>query len=99
MHQKELDGIEVETISRARMQRLMQERALAEQNGLAQLARLRQQLISVGARLNDLRHQLYFPDVKGYRQVSRLSLPVCKAKQLVACYAWTGLCLLGLEGV
>ena len=77
MHQKEVDGIEVETISRARMQRLMQERALAEQNGLAQLARLRQQLISTEARLNDLRHQLYFPDVKGYRQVSRRVESLC----------------------
>ena len=68
MHQKEIDAIEVEKISRARMQRLKQERAIAEQTGLAQLGRLRQQLISAEARLNDLKHQLYFPDVKGYRQ-------------------------------
>ncbi|DBA85094.1 TPA: hypothetical protein ACH3X2_005818 [Trebouxia sp. C0005] len=66
MHQEEIDLMEVEVISRARMQRLMKERAVAEQSGIAQLARLQEQLNTNGTRTNEYKRELYFPAVKGY---------------------------------
>lgn len=49
------------------MQRLMKERAFAEQSGIAQLARLKEQLNTNDTRTNEYKRDLYFPDVKGYR--------------------------------
>ncbi|KAL0049997.1 hypothetical protein WJX82_002413 [Trebouxia sp. C0006] len=66
MHQEEIDLMEVEVISRARMQRLMKERAVAEQSGIAQLARLKEQLNTNDTRTNEYKRELYFPAVKGY---------------------------------
>ncbi|DBA94847.1 hypothetical protein WJX77_009545 [Trebouxia sp. C0004] len=66
MHQEEIDLMEVEVISRARMQRLMKERAIAEQSGIAQLARLKEQLNTNETRTNEYKRELYFPAVKGY---------------------------------
>ena len=67
MHQEEIDSMEVEGISRARVKRLAQEQAIAEQSGLAQLAQLKEQLNDCLTRLNEHKRELYFPDVKGYR--------------------------------
>ena len=66
MHQEEIDLMEVEVISRARMQRLIKERAIAEQSGMADLARLKEQLNTCETRINEHKHNLYFPKVKGY---------------------------------
>jgi len=67
MHQEEIDLMEVEVISRARMQRLIKERASAEQSGIAQLARLKEQLNTNDTRTNEYKRELYFPAVKGYK--------------------------------
>ena len=67
MHQEEIELMEVEVISRARMQRLMKERAVAEQSGIAQLARLKEQLNTNDTRTNEYKRELYFPAVKGYK--------------------------------
>lgn len=40
---------------------------MAEASGVAQMAGLQEQLSAVEARLNQLKQQLYFPDVKGYK--------------------------------
>lgn len=67
MHQEEINLMEVEMISRARMKRLVQERVVAEQSGVAQLARLKEQLSANETCTNEYKRELYFPDVKGYR--------------------------------
>ena len=67
MHQEEIDGMEVEGISRARVKRLAQEHAIAERSGLAQLAQLKEQLNDCLLRLNEHKRELYFPEVKGYK--------------------------------
>lgn len=67
INQEEIDRLEFEKNTRARRQKLAKERAVAEASGLAQMAGLQEQLASVETRLNQLKQQLYFPDIKGYR--------------------------------
>jgi len=45
----------------------MKERAVAEQSGIAQLARLKEQLNTNDTRTNEYKRELYFPAVKGYK--------------------------------
>ena len=67
INQEEIDQLEFEKNSRARLHQLAKERAVAEASGVAQMAGLQEQLSSVETRLNQLKQQLYFPDVKGYK--------------------------------
>lgn len=71
INQEEIDRLEFEKNSRARLHKLARERAVAEASGVAQMAGLQEQLSAVEARLNQLKQQLYFPDVKGYKWVTQ----------------------------
>ena len=67
INQEEIDRLEFEKNSRARLQKLAKERAVAEASGVSQMAGLQEKLASVETKLNQLKQQLYFPDVKGYK--------------------------------
>lgn len=69
MHAEEAGLIELELAGRERMRKDAEERAQAEDSGAVAAAQMAQQIASVEARLDALKHRLYFPPIKGFRSV------------------------------
>ena len=70
MHAEEAGLIELELAGRERIRKDAEERARAEDSGAVAAAQMAQQIASVEARLDALKHRLYFPPIKGFRSMA-----------------------------
>lgn len=62
----EINLIEVELLGREHYERMEQDRARAEETGLAQLKRLQEHELQTRMKYNKAKHQYYFPREKGF---------------------------------
>ena len=67
MHAVEIEHVVNDIMTQERMEQHEKQRALAQSSGWAKLQYLQEQLLQCETRLAQLKHQLYFPDVKGYK--------------------------------